>query len=125
MPIVIALAIKSFQSAPANYGGRIKRFNGEKLNKEMFQSAPANYGGRIKQATDVNPDFPRVSIRARQLRRANRVLSVRIITYRRNVSIRARQLRRANLCYRYAQLRTGMFQSAPANYGGRIAIQRR
>ena len=109
-----------FQSAPANYGGRIcgisladsmRCFNprppitaGEStvcrddsgLRGMMFQSAPANYGGRIGGI--------RYGITtAGHLR----------------VSIRARQLRRANLACAIATT-ASVFQSAPANYGGRI-----
>ena len=37
-----------FQSAPANYGGRILDFHEVLPEVGLFQSAPANYGGRIR-----------------------------------------------------------------------------
>ena len=37
----------------------------------LFQSAPANYGGRIARASVTPRTAIHVSIRARQLRRAN------------------------------------------------------
>ena len=109
----------------------------------MFQSAPANYGGRIAVPVAVvraelsfNPRPPitagesgswrpcslvrTVSIRARQLRRANPARR-RPCPLRAVVSIRARQLRRANLLRIEGATPNGLFQSAPANYGGRIA----
>ena len=60
-----------------------------------------------------------VSIRARQLRRANQTRAIRYwIDF--IVSIRARQLRRANPAQQADIISTARFQSAPANYGGRI-----
>ena len=162
-------ASSKFQSAPANYGGRISRrlagwdgrrcFNprppitaGESGNYriwnglgicfnprppitagesvititgydvyKVFQSAPANYGGRIPQKRAQLQAIEQVSIRARQLRRANHGDRGRVDAAR-AVSIRARQLRRANRAQRGAQCGRFRFQSAPANYGGRILI---
>ncbi len=66
----------------------------------MFQSAPANYGGRIVVEGDRVIGRIGVSIRARQLRRANHPLLERQAGNVVEVSIRARQLRRANPYYR-------------------------
>jgi len=64
----------------------------------QFQSAPANYGGRILQSSLDRVPLVEVSIRARQLRRANPTLA--------------------------RGLMPGFwFQSAPANYGGRIRME--
>jgi len=60
-----------------------------------------------------------VSIRARQLRRANHDISARVDAGF-LVSIRARQLRRANPTHGNEHDSLCEFQSAPANYGGRI-----
>jgi len=107
-----------FQSAPANYGGRIAGDPPSPPVSKTFQSAPANYGGRINAGSagsalraGFNPRPPitageslmtpdnlqryLVSIRARQLRRANPD-SHRPCIILSEVSIRARQLRRAN-----------------------------
>ena len=204
----------TFQSAPANYGGRIvdggsnragagdvsirarqlRRANRSCYQAAVvqFQSAPANYGGRISlrglRSTGFNPRPPitageswlnrqvrsirAVSIRARQLRRANHVEYGSSAADPLTVSIRARQLRRANRrgvahpcadavgfnprppitageshqalarlksrshCFNprppitagesglpalYSSIHS-MFQSAPANYGGRIVM---
>ncbi len=113
-------------------------------DKPLFQPAPANYDGRIPGIIAMLYRCFCVSIRARQLRRAN-PLGVQIARLRSNVSIRARQLRRANpsitsagLTIRFsfnprppittgesimatrASLLPAAFQSAPANYDGRI-----
>ena len=108
-----------------------------------FQSAPANYGGRIIVFQKSAQIGYTVSIRARQLRRANRQIllhPIHLILFQsapanyggrilissaagsggRNVSIRARQLRRANLAPGPERTARPAFQSAPANYGGRI-----
>ena len=85
-----------FQSAPANYGGRIAGRMADVLAKGAFQSAPANYGGRILAVFADKFRGVLVSIRARQLRRANPQGRSPPADLRK-VSIRARQLRRANL----------------------------
>ena len=159
-----------FQSAPANYGGRILPVNIQNDRLFKFQSAPANYGGRIYKRFRKCVNRDDVSIRARQLRRANLELLSKsgwspmtfqsapanyggriAVTSRRrvswdcfnprppitagessqdwraggdgHVSIRARQLRRANRrCGTLRCARRSRFQSAPANYGGRILV---
>ena len=65
------------------------------------------------------PATQNVSIRARQLRRANHRTDEELAAAQ-EVSIRARQLRRANLPADVTTALTDVFQSAPANYGGRI-----
>jgi hypothetical protein len=85
-----------FQSAPANCGGRIAVTVGTCADsRNMFQSAPANCGGRIQRRPARSGTRLAVSIRARQLRRANPLIS-RVFGFSATVSIRARQLRRAN-----------------------------
>jgi len=61
----------------------------------MFQSAPANYSGRIPGKLFLYGDPVAVSIRARQLQRANPTKPTDPGTLS-MVSIRARQLQRAN-----------------------------
>ena len=68
-----------FQSAPANYGGRIGLVLAPIHAATWFQSAPANYGGRIVPVAGSSVAV--VSIRARQLRRANPIEVSRIIRY--------------------------------------------
>ena len=112
-----------FQSAPANYGGRIQDSTDWIFFSYQFQSAPANYGGRINILANVANKALLVSIRARQLRRANRPAPAEDDAEDDAVSIRARQLRRANPLCRSLVAYPVMFQSAPANYGGRILFQ--
>ena len=130
-----------FQSAPANYGGRIGLssdlftwcgcFNprppitaGESSSRHRsgkaysFQSAPANYGGRIScrrcllgMSCGFNPRPPIT---------AGESTSARFLFANLLVSIRARQLRRANRVPVADNTDQAEFQSAPANYGGRI-----
>jgi len=60
-----------------------------------------------------------VSIRAHQLQRANRAV-IGAFENTGHVSIRARQLQRANPTVASSSLAGPVFQSAPANYSGRI-----
>ncbi len=84
-----------------------------------FNPCPPITAGESLRRTAESGRPKTVSIRARQLRRANPA-ELRAQQNHPAVSIRARQLRRANRM-RYAGC-TGLnpFQSAPANYGGRI-----
>ena len=84
-----------FQSAPANYSGRIQRSRPIRARSAWFQSAPANYSGRIRLVKSPALGEFVVSIRARQLQRAN-PFSACFWRSSRYVSIRARQLQRAN-----------------------------
>ena len=157
-----------FQSAPANYDGRIAStsladdgsscFNprppittGES-NKALLDTAGATVSIRARQlrranlkALGLEKQAMQVSIRARQLRRANQIVRrLRIDEHirfnprppittgestaqsevRRDilVSIRARQLRRANPETANCWQSWKRFQSAPANYDGRIRM---
>ena len=156
-----------FQSAPANYGGRILVDVAVSRAFKLFQSAPANYGGRIPErgaggraVLSFNPRPPitagesnRAIAGARQYRCFNPrppITAGESCTHAKSaainsgfnprppitagesdeldgfdcdidgVSIRARQLRRANPRAFNPIINTAMFQSAPANYGGRI-----
>ena len=91
----------------------------------QFQSAPANYGGRIDRRDRKVLSILEVSIRARQLRRANLLRLSMDKSNSHGVSIRARQLRRANHPVDLIRAIQPSFQSAPANYGGRIAASER
>ena len=109
-----------FQSAPANYSGRIIAQSGQTRCCLQFQSAPANYSGRIIDhfATldhrDTFQSAPANYSGRIALRRASPQVG-------RTVSIRARQLQRANQEPQEPQEPHEKFQSAPANYSGRIA----
>ena len=84
-----------FQSAPANYGGRIPRRGWSATGSMGFQSAPANYGGRI-----LGRAAPKACMPWFQSAPANYGGRIRDL------------LIALQLC--------DLFQSAPANYGGRI-----
>ena len=108
-----------FQSAPANYGGRIERRMAGLPDLAGFNPRPPITAGELFIVL-LSGDAMLVSIRARQLRRANCQLAVQR-PGRYAVSIRARQLRRANWERAQSWVKLYEFQSAPANYGGRIA----
>ena len=107
-----------FQSAPANYGGRIEQAHVPIYSVALFQSAPANYGGRIRGAR-AHPGVPGGFNPRPPITAGESVGRVRAAGFP-EVSIRARQLRRANPAWPPGWPRRAMFQSAPANYGGRI-----
>ena len=137
-----AAVIVEFQSAPANYGGRIQNRQIGCRTCAMFQSAPANYGGRIAGARaragrllGFNPrppitagesglascrPCPGVGFNPRPPITAGESFFLCSSCSFLSVSIRARQLRRANHAPCSTSHKTGPFQSAPANYGGRI-----
>jgi len=110
-----------FQSAPANYGGRIPQINSIGQKDQTFQSAPANYGGRIAKTetkTTIKRRFnPRPPITAGE--------SWHLLLVRRMLSLF--QSAPANyggrIRMRCGRLNTLSFQSAPANYGGRIRMR--
>ena len=110
----------SFQSAPANYGGRIRYTpkTAPRCSPSFNPRPPITAGESEVIARQVLIVFA-VSIRARQLRRANLTLPAMGRVFL-GVSIRARQLRRANPTAAGSPSARIPFQSAPANYGGRI-----
>ncbi len=86
--------IIEFQSAPANYGGRIDSIGKLWDSLPGFNPRPPITAGESAFAEDFPKGFV-VSIRARQLRRANQPRG-HALWRDPVVSIRARQLRRAN-----------------------------
>ncbi len=112
-----------FQSAPANYGGRIRRGATRVFRRRVgFNPRPPITAGESALGAAVLRVYCDVSIRARQLRRANRRMAHRrhpgaIRCFNPRPPITAGESARpAAPDGRYP------FQSAPANYGGRIWV---
>ena len=94
--IVGGHVMQKFQSAPANYSGRIEAPHSPHRSSPVFQSAPANYSGRIiPKAAALRAGVLFQSAPANYSGRITTLLGAFEITIG--------------------------FQSAPANYSGRIA----
>uniref|UniRef100_E6PG37 Uncharacterized protein n=1 Tax=mine drainage metagenome TaxID=410659 RepID=E6PG37_9ZZZZ len=111
-----------FQSTPGRSAGRINFPGSTMPQKLLFQSTPGRSAGRIRFSVKIAADGLQVSIHARPLGRANRMLYSSSSSWYR-VSIHARPLGRANRIGATLSFFAFLFQSTPGRSAGRIRLK--